>query len=252
MKSLNDIIITDITSAATIYSPKGRFEEMYKRNTYGLSFCTEGQITYTHNNKDFISDNKHIIILPQGQSYTIKGNKIGNFPVINFKCANVISDTFLLFPVRNTASFAEDFEKIKELLLFPENRARIISIFYNMIYKISSGSSVCQTIMPAIQYIEKNYGNDKLTNEFLAEICNISEVYLRKLFLKHLKTTPKQYISEIRLSKAKQLLADGFLSNTAIAEQCGFSSSYNFSRFFKDKTGITPTEYLKQNRIHVL
>ena len=106
--------------------------------------------------------------------------------------------------------------------------------------------------MPAIKYIAKNYSNDALTNEILAEICNISEVYLRKLFLKHLNLTPKQYISEIRLSKAKQLLSDGILKINAISEQCGFSSSYNFSRFFKDKTGITPTEYLKQNRIYKL
>lgn len=252
MNSLNNIIVTDITNVATVHSPKGRFEEMKNRTTYGFSFCAEGQITYTHNNKDYISDNKNILILPQGQGYTIKGDKTGNFPVINFTCTDILCDTFLSFPVHNTTSFMEDFEKIKELILFPENRTKIISIFYNMIYKLSFDNSICQTIMPAIKYIEKNYSNDTITNKFLAEICNISEVYLRKLFLKHLKVTPKQYISEIRLSKAKQLLSDGIFKISAISEKCGFSSSYNFSRFFKNKTGITPTEYLKQNKIHTL
>ena len=46
--------------------------------------------------------------------------------------------------------------------------------------------------------------------------------------------------------------SDGIFKISAISEKCGFSSSYNFSRFFKNKTGITPTEYLKQNKIHNL
>ena len=101
--------------------------------------------------------------------------------------------------------------------------------------------------MPAIKYIENNYKDYTLSNQTLADVCNISEVYLRKLFIKHLNTTPKQYICDIRLSKAKQLLSEGILKTNAICEQCGFSSLSNFSRFFKEKTGLTPTEYLKEN-----
>ena len=142
-----------------------------------------------------------------------------------------------------------DFEKIKKLILFPENHAKVMSIFYNMIHNLTPEGCVCNTIAPAIKYIKKNYMNHNLTNELLAKECQISEIYLRKLFKKHLKTTPKQYISEMRLQKAKQLLSEGILKTNSISEECGFQSSYNFSRFFKEKTGLTPTEYTKQNRI---
>jgi len=250
MNNLNDIIITEITGVATVFSPKGRLKKITNRNSYGISFCNEGQITYTHNNKNYISDNKHIIILPQGQSYTLRGDKTGTFPVINFTCNNTLCDTFLLFPIHSTNLFMADFERIKELILFPENHTKIMSIFYNMIYKISSETSISSTLMPAIRYIEQNYTDASLTNDIIASACNISEIYLRKLFLKHLKTTPKQYITEIRLSKAKQLLCEGIYKINTISEKCGFSSSYNFSRFFKEKTGVTPTEYMKENRIH--
>lgn len=118
-----------------------------------------------------------------------------------------------------------------------------------MIHKISLANSMCNTIMPAIKYIEKNYHNADITNKVLADCCNISEIYLRKLFLKHLKITPKQYLSETRLSKAKQLLTEGILKTNAISEECGFKSSCNFCRFFKNKTGLAPTEYMKHNRI---
>jgi len=248
MENLKNVVVTQITDVVTLSSPKGRYEKMFNRKCYGMSFCSDGQITYSHNEKKFVSDNKHVIILPEGQNYTLKGDKTGTFYVINFTCNEPISDTFLLFPVENIDIFIKDFEMIKKLTLFPENRAKIMSIFYNMIHNIVPECSFCKTIAPAIRYIKMNYRNPNLSNETISKECNISEVYLRKLFKKHLKTTPKQYISEIRLQKAKQLLSDGVFKITSISEECGFPSSYNFCRFFKEKTGLTPTEYMKKNR----
>lgn len=49
---------------------------------------------------------------------------------------------------------------------------------------------------------------------------------------------------------AKQMLSEGTLKINAISENCGFSNPYHFCRLFKDKTGLTPSEYMKQNRIY--
>ena len=133
MDRLKNIVITQIADAITVYSPKGRLEQMENRKYYGISFCREGQITYTHKGKEYISDNKHVIILPKGQSYTLKGNKTGEFPLINFMSSEPICDTFLLFPVKNINMFMNDFELIKKLILFPENHLKVMSILYNMI-----------------------------------------------------------------------------------------------------------------------
>ncbi|MBR3994676.1 MAG: helix-turn-helix transcriptional regulator [Clostridia bacterium] len=54
----------------------------------------------------------------------------------------------------------------------------------------------------------------------------------------------------MRIQKAKFLLANGVLTITAISEECGFSSLYHFCRIFKEKTGFTPSEYSKNNRIY--
>ena len=250
MENLKNVIITEITDLFNIYSPKGRYEKMVDRPCYGLSFCNEGQITYEHNGKSYISDNKHAIILPMNQSYTIKGNKTGIFAVINFKCLNHLSDEFILLPTDKTKVLLNEFELMKKLSLFSENHTKVMSIFYNIINIIISENSLCKTISPAINYIEENYKEADISNKKLADICNISEVYLRKLFKKHLSITPKQYISNIRLQKAKQLLSEGVLKVNAVAEECGFDSSYNFCRFFKEKTGTTPTDYLKQNAVY--
>ena len=160
-----------------------------------------------------------------------------------------MTDTFLSVPIENPEIFMADFEQIKSLLLFDENHAKVMSIFYNMLHRLTSQTHRDSTILPALKFIESNYHNPGLTNSMLANECNISEVYLRKLFSKHLKTTPKQYNSDIRLQKAKQLLSEGILKINAVAENCGFSNPYHFCRVFKEKTGLTPTEYIKQNKI---
>lgn len=251
MDLLNKIVVTDILGIATISSPKGRFEKTNNRKCYGLSFCTEGQITYTHNGKKYVSDPEHAIILPKGQSYTIYGDKKGIFPVINFDCMDFLCDTMIVLPIQNTDAYIKDYEHMKRLFLFERNSAKIMSIFYNIIHGLSSQSSLqSDVLVPAIKYLENNYSSPNLTNAILAQQCGISEVYFRKLFIKRFGIPPKQFIIDTRINKAKQLLTDGILKINAISENCGFSNPYHFCRLFKQKTGLTPTEYMKQNRIY--
>lgn len=250
MSNLDKIIITEINELFTVSSPKGKFEKIYYRKTYGLSFCIEGQITYTHNGNKTISDKNHATILPQGQTYTLYGNKTGSFPVINFQCAEVLCDTVVSLPIQNSDRYIKDYEQIKALSLFNGNRTKMMSIFYDMLHRLSYQSAENSVITPAIAYLENNFDNPELTNAVLAQQCNISEVYFRKMFTKYYKMTPKKYIIDIRINKAKQLLTEGALKINAIADRCGFSNQYHFCRVFKERTGLTPTEYIKQNRIY--
>ena len=250
MNNLNKIVVTDIIDVRTVFSPKGRFEKMNNRECYGLSFCNEGQITYTHNTKNYVSDPHHAIILPKGQSYDIRGNKSGIFPLINFDCADFLCDTMIILPVENTDILMRDFVQMKNLFLFERSKTKVMSLFYNIIHNLSETAiSANSILLPAIKYLENNYSLPELTNKTLADQCNISEVYFRKLFAKQYGITPRQYIIDIRINRAKQLLSDGIFKINAVSEECGFSNPYHFSRLFKEKTGLTPTEYLKQNRI---
>ena len=252
MNTLNEIVVADIVNILTVFSPKGRFEKMNNRKSYGLTFCNEGQITYTHNQKEYVSTTDYAIILPKGQSYTIRGDKTGTFPLINFECADFFCDTMIVLPVENTDIIMRDFSQMKKLFLFERNRAKVMSIFYNIIHTLSvsaistSGNSI---LLPAIKHLENNYSSHELTNKILADQCNISEIYFRKLFTEQYGTTPRQYIIDVRINKAKHLLTDGILKINTVSEMCGFSNPYHFSRLFKYRTGLTPTEYLKQNRI---
>lgn len=250
METLKKITVINIDDATTVFSPKGRALEMKNRYCYGLSFCLKGQITYTHNGIEYVSDPEHAILLPQGETYTLYGNKEGSFPVIDFFCNDFVANTFKVYSIKDLEPYIKDFEKIKGLFLFDRNKPLIYSIFYGMLDRIMREQQPKSDILhPAIKFLEKNISNPELNNSLLARKANISEIYFRKLFLEKTGVTPKQYILDIRMQKAKQLLTESEFSVSAIAEECGFTSVYSFSRAFKERTNQSPTEFAKLNKI---
>ena len=248
MNELESITVTDIKKMFTVMSPRSKTAEITDREYFGLSFCIDGQITYTIDGKKVVSDRTKVVILPKGRSYSLHRDKTGRFPVINFDCLNLTCSEILSFTVLNPAAYIKDYEKMKALSLFDGNRAEIMSIFYGILHRITLDNTSKGRLAPAINLIEKDFANPKLTNTVLARECNISEIYFRKIFTEEYKLSPKQYLIEVRINKAKQLLTDGFLKINAVASQCGFTNQYHFSRIFKEKTGFTPTEYSKYNR----
>lgn len=251
MNIFKNISVSEICSAYTVSSEKGRSDKIINRPFYGLSFCTAGEIIYTHNGIDYISDSSHAIILPKNETYLLKQTKSGSFPLINFNCTNDFCKKHTVIPIKDLQPYLSDYEKLKALCIFENKRLKLLSIFYNILQRLSSESEqIPEILLPAVSYITKNFSDVRLNNSLIAQQANISEVYFRKLFIKHYKTTPKQFIIDMRINKAKQLLTDGILKISAVAENCGFSNPYHFSRLFKQLTGLTPTEYSKQNRIY--
>ena len=57
--------------------------------------------------------------------------------------------------------------------------------------------------------------------------------------------TPKKYIEDIKIDRARELLTHTAMSITAAAQSSGFTDSLYFSRVFKRKFGISPSEYRK-------
>ena len=251
MNILDNIVVTQIQPPIVVHSEKGRVFQMTGRPSYGLSLCISGQITYTMNEKRYISTQDNAILLPRGGTYFLNGDKEGFFPVVNFNCENLNCNEIVVLPLESPRARIKNFESLKDLFLHNANNLKIYRAFYELLDKVSSANSQKQNPLdPVIQYITENMQNPALSNTFLAKQFGISEVYLRKLFLAHYSTTPKQYVLDIRIRKAKQMLIDTPFTVAVIAEECGFSSVYHFCRCFKQRTGQTPTQYASANRIY--
>lgn len=251
MELFKNITVTDIKAPVTVFSEKGRIDSTRCRRYYGISLCIDGQITYTMNGKKYVSDKTNCVLLPKGGAYTLRGDKEGLFPVINFDCTGLCCDEIMLIPLNDPQKCLNDYEMIKKLFSSGKSRLKVYSMFYELLNKISAPKRSEKSILsPLNSYIESNFGDSTLSNTELADKLGISEVYLRKLFISEYGTTPKQYILNFRISKAKEMLTDTNLTVTQISERCGFSSLYHFCRAFKDKTGITPTQYAENNKIY--
>lgn len=251
MGLFDSMIITGIEPPMVVHSEKDKRVDITNRRWFGLSFCLSGQITYEMNGKFFVSNGQCAVLLPKGGTYTLTGNKEGLFPVINFYCENFACDEITLIPLKNPKTYIRDFEAIQKLHLRGAGQLEIFSIFYKILNNLSSeGRSGASILTPAIQHIENNISDPSLSNTALAKTLGISEVYLRKLFFKHYNTSPKQYILDFRIQKAKQMLVETPFTVLVISESCGFSTPNHFCRAFKQHTGMTPTQYACQNRAY--
>ncbi len=84
---------------------------------------------------------------------------------------------------------------------------------------------------------------EKLTLNDIASVFHISPNYLSLLFKKYNDAGFSEYISQMKIARAKELMAEGNLKIYEIADRLGFESAFYFSKVFKKITGYTPRDY---------
>lgn len=110
-------------------------------------------------------------------------------------------------------------------------------------------SSKLKLIQPALTYIKQNYTMETISVSHLAALCGISEVYLRKIFSGMFAVSPLQYVNQLKITRAKELLSSGLYSVAEAAEMSGFFDLSYFSREFKKATSLSPSEFKKGNHL---
>lgn len=96
------------------------------------------------------------------------------------------------------------------------------------------------------QYLERNYMYD-ISQESVSDILNFSPPYFSKLFKQHFGVTFVEYLTELRIHAAQELLQDPMKSAAEVAGMVGYEDANYFVKTFKKKTGMTPTQYRRQS-----
>ena len=158
-------------------------------------------------------------------------------------------------PDQQTVSLLQRILKAQE----QENSDRIFSLLTLLLLDLMQDDGSVQTgaqitvssentiIRNAQQYVQA-HAEEKLTVPVVAEAIGVSPSYLTALFHKHLEFSPGEYIRRIKLEKSRQLIREGQMNFTQIAEFLQYSTVHHFSRQFKLMFGMTPTEYAKSVR----
>ena len=124
------------------------------------------------------------------------------------------------------------FDELEKWLLTTTNQVAEIP-------KFTTGSS---SFMNIIKYLNENYEKDiSLTK--LAEVFHLNASYISYLIKSETGLTYSQYLTELRIGKAKELLKTTNLSLTEISEAVGFNDYFYFIKKFKKVVGVTPGHY---------
>ena len=247
---LSKLVITDVYSVTTLYSNDNATNHRANRPMWAIIIKYEGETVYTSNGENHLSNLSHITVLPKGCSYDWRCIKAGHYSVVEFDCPDTHDEIFT-FQVSNTDKLLKiikrlELDKISKKKFF---RLEAIKEIYAIITELLNSqtpkytpSSRQKKIAPALDYIALNYAK-KVSNEELAELCGISNVYFRKLFKDVTKQSPAEYIQSLKADKAKEMLKSDYGSITDIAIELGYPNIYDFSRSFKRHVGISPKKF---------
>lgn len=205
-----------VSSGAVVYTPANsqyrvRFYDFESENssTTGINF-----LLYDAENEPFVLSNKIEVFNTENANYKLMFNSISNFSEANVVC-----------------------------------HGKVKSIMYDLIFKISEfyrkdHYNKYRIIEKGINYLEWE-DDQSLKIADIAQMCNISEVYFRRLFREYSGMSPVKYRNEKRMQRAKNYLLHTTLSIGEIAHRLGFPDDSYFIKSFREKTGVTPSEYRK-------
>jgi AraC-like DNA-binding protein len=97
-------------------------------------------------------------------------------------------------------------------------------------------------MLESANYIREHY-EEPLSRELLAERVALSPSYFSIVFKRHTGCTPMQFITQVRLEKARQMLRETNKPVAEIAREVGFRDPLYFTRVFSQEVGMSPREY---------
>ena len=238
------------------FVPKGTGTFIHEnRPCHGLAYHTEGDKEYIFATGEKISvRGGDIIYLPKHSTYEVLVNSPGDCYAVNFDFSEDVS--FSPFAVK-TKKHSEILRYFKQAnnAWETKKKSHILKCkaeLYNIIYSMHESYNTqyipkdkLNLIAPAVDYIHETYSAETVSIESLAQMCGISPEYFRKIFKNFFGTSPVNYINNLKITRAKELLESKMYSVTDAALQSGYTEMSHFSREFKKATGLSPSEFKK-------
>lgn len=137
--------------------------------------------------------------------------------------------------------------RVDDYILKPVNVPEFMAVLNKIEPQASPTESSVQVpvIQAVIDIIEHDFMKD-LTLEDVAQRVFLSPSYLSNLFKKQTGSSFTKYLNNVRMSKAKELLAGSYMKVTDIASFIGIDNVSYFNRLFKASCGVTPMAYRQQ------
>ena len=227
--------------------------QWHSHEHWELIHCTGGEGVFELENEESISYKKGdtVAIPPMVRHNNSSRNGFTNIhlriaePSFPYRGAFRVSDLngHLKSAFRQAWFFyLADIEK-KELVL---NALGELISGYMMVYR--SAAEYSEPVEQIRSAIMRNYERADFALDETIRSLPFHYDYLRKLFKKEMGITPLEYMTNLRMKKAQQLLTAMWTDGYTVAEiagHCGYDNALYFTRVFKKKCGCSPTDYAK-------
>jgi len=110
---------------------------------------------------------------------------------------------------------------------------------------LRKGKKYSRIVSEAMAYIADNYSDGTITLKGISKHFNIAPCYFSNIFSKETGSTYKDYMTNIRINKAKELMQSTDLLDYEICYNVGYNNPTYFSTIFKRRTGSSPSDYRK-------
>lgn len=216
-----------------------------------LSLRLNGTSRFIINNKHFETSGGDVFFIPANVAYQVD---YSSSEIIVIHLLDCDYNEAECIRTNNDEGIYKLFCRMLDEWMINKSVNKAKSCVYEILYKlecINNNSSVIRPIEfeRCLSYLEGNYTNTYFN---IKELCNheyLSRSSLQRYFLRYLGLTPKQYLLELRLSKAIDLLTNESKTISEISFACGFKDEKYFSRIFKQVYGISPTDARNRTKI---
>lgn len=256
LDTLLNFPIAEVTFVNTYILEKSSYPIKNKgRPRHSFMFTVEGTEIYDFDNGTTIyAKPNSVVFLPMDSKYTIS---------LSGEKSNVKMIDFLLYKEFEVLPFQINIKKPNMIFSFFNEAEKIWntnsvtrelqckSILYSLLVslikelQVYNTSAQSEKIKKAVDYLNMNFASPDFKIQSLSEISGLSQRYFNLIFYNEYKTTPKDYMTYLKISRAKELLINPKLPIGDIALSLGYCDVYYFSKTFKKETGYTPSEYRK-------
>ena len=109
----------------------------------------------------------------------------------------------------------------------------------------NSGNKNRSILKTAVDFIDSHYMDEEISLNTVANVANVSSNHFSALFSQNMGQTFIEYLTSLRMDKAKELLRCTSKRSSEIAGEVGYKDAHYFSYLFKKTQGMTPSEYRK-------
>lgn len=256
-----DFRIMEITRIiGRFHSADWHIENMHYDEEYVLALVLGGETEYVINGTSYLVHKDDVILFPPKTTRSGRTNPQNPWSFINITFRMEANEAARLFFDKSILIWKNASDTIRKQFLEASGvwtgknplyqiKCNILAteILYKMILSELPYHKVphIKKLEKARKHIQENFRNE-ISVEELAGSVGLSVSYFRRLFHEAYGCSPMQYIINLRIENARDLLLSGEVNVTEAALLSGFEDIYYFSTLFKRKTGSTPTQILRK------